>query len=74
MISLPVFITPRLQVYKAIPDDAAFYHRLWTHPRVMKNVGFPWGLPISLERIFEQLCEDHFFSNCLKSETLRAVK
>jgi RimJ/RimL family protein N-acetyltransferase len=53
-----VFETERLTVRKATADDAAFYHMLWTHPKVMKHVGFPEGLPITKDEIREQLNDD----------------
>jgi len=50
-----VFETRRLQVYVARPDDVELFYCLWTDPRVMRNVGFPQGLPITKEEIVEQL-------------------
>lgn len=53
-----VFKTARLIVRKATEADADFYHTLWTHPQVMKHVGFPQGLPITRDEIWEQLSDD----------------
>lgn len=53
-----VFETERLTVRKATADDTDFYHLLWTHPKVMKHVGFPKGLPITKDEIREQLSDD----------------
>jgi RimJ/RimL family protein N-acetyltransferase len=41
-----LFETPRLRIRRAQPGeaDAAFFLRLWNDPRVMRNVGFPYGL------------------------------
>ncbi len=50
-----VFETERLTIRKATEDDAAFHHTLWTHPQVMKHVGFPQGLPITQQEIRERL-------------------
>ena len=53
-----VFETERLIIRLAIEADADFYHTLWTHPQVMKNVGFPQGYPITREEIRERLERD----------------
>lgn len=50
-----VFETERLRVYVATPDDVELFCSLWTDPRVMRNVGFPRGLPITREQIVDQL-------------------
>jgi RimJ/RimL family protein N-acetyltransferase len=50
-----VFETARLVVRKATGDDAEFYHTLWTHPEVMKYVGFPQGYPITEAELRERL-------------------
>jgi RimJ/RimL family protein N-acetyltransferase len=50
-----VFTTHRLKVYLATVNDAPFIHKLWTDPRVMRNVGFPNGLPISLEDVKQDI-------------------
>ncbi len=52
-----VFETERLIIRLATEADAEFYHTLWTHPQVMKNVGFPQGLPITREEIRERLAQ-----------------
>ncbi|MBD3277798.1 MAG: GNAT family N-acetyltransferase, partial [Candidatus Aegiribacteria sp.] len=36
---------------RATEGDASFYHRLWTCPEVMRNVGFPQGLRTTMEEI-----------------------
>lgn len=46
-----VFRTKRLYVRTAAEADADLYFALWTDSRVMTNVGFPTGLPISREEI-----------------------
>jgi RimJ/RimL family protein N-acetyltransferase len=46
-----VIETQRLLIRKAVEADAPLYLALWTDPRVMRNVGFPQGLPISLEEV-----------------------
>lgn len=50
-----VFQTTRLLIRKATtdPDDIEMYFRLWNHPQVMVNVGFPNGLGMSREKIAE---------------------
>lgn len=50
-----IFETKRLQVRMATLADAPFYHQLWTNPEVMKNVGFPQGLPITQAEIEAQI-------------------
>lgn len=50
-----VFETKRLQVFVAAAEDTDHFYELWTDPHVMGNVGFPQGLPITREQIFEQL-------------------
>lgn len=49
--------TPRLTIRRAAAShqDIALLLRLWTHPTVMKNVGFPTGLPTDARQIEEQL-------------------
>ncbi|MDP8240463.1 MAG: GNAT family protein [Candidatus Hatepunaea meridiana] len=51
-----VFETDRLHIRKAMTsdEDVEMFFRLWNHPKVMINVGFPNGLGISKERIVEQ--------------------
>jgi RimJ/RimL family protein N-acetyltransferase len=46
-----VFETQRLRVRVAAEEDTAFFSELWKDPRVMSNVGFPKGLPITREEI-----------------------
>lgn len=50
-----VFETERLRVYVAAEEDTELFYSLWTDPRVMRNVGFPRGLPITREQIVDQL-------------------
>ena len=50
-----VFETERLWVRVASAEDVDLFYELWTHPRVMGNVGFPKGLPITREEIVELL-------------------
>jgi RimJ/RimL family protein N-acetyltransferase len=50
-----VFETPRLTVHLAVPEDAQFVHSLWTDPRVMRNVGFPNGLRITVEEVKQSI-------------------
>ena len=50
-----VIETPRLTIHLAVPEDANIVHALWTDPRVMRNVGFPNGLPITEEEIREDI-------------------
>jgi ribosomal-protein-alanine N-acetyltransferase len=47
--------TARLGVRRAQADDAEFIHGLWTSPDVMRFVGFPNGLAISIEQIRDQI-------------------
>ncbi len=46
-----VFTSARLLARIALPEDAQFFLRLWTHPKVMVHVGFPLGLRITLEEV-----------------------
>jgi epoxyqueuosine reductase QueG/RimJ/RimL family protein N-acetyltransferase len=50
-----VFEIERLTARTASPEDADLYFDLWTDPRVMSNVGFPKGLPITREEIRARL-------------------
>ena len=52
---LTVFETQRLVVRLATSEDAEMFLALWSSPAVMANVGFPNGLPITLEEIEQQL-------------------
>ncbi len=47
--------TARLTIRPAEIEDAGLFLRLWTDPRVMTQVGFPRGLPVSLEEIQSQI-------------------
>ncbi len=53
--SADIFSTPRLAIRHARHEDAEFLYGLWKNTRVMSNVGFPQGLPITLERIQNQI-------------------
>lgn len=53
-----VFSTNRLRVRAAVEDDAMRIHALWTDPRVTTFVGFPHGIPTSVEKIEEQIERD----------------
>ncbi len=50
-----IFETKRLIIRQAIPEktDIEFFNRLWNDPKVMKFVGYPYGLNISREKIEE---------------------
>jgi len=50
-----VFETSRLVIQLAEPEDAHILHTLWTDPRVMRNVGFPKGLPITEDEIRQDI-------------------
>lgn len=43
--------TSRLGIRRATVKDATFIHTLWTMPAVMRLVGFPQGLAISVDEI-----------------------
>jgi RimJ/RimL family protein N-acetyltransferase len=47
--------TSRLGIRRAAAKDAAFIHTLWTMPKVMRLVGFPNGLTITVDEIEEGL-------------------
>jgi RimJ/RimL family protein N-acetyltransferase len=47
----PIFETERLIVRPATLADVEMYFRLWTDGRVMRNVGFPQGLPTTRAEI-----------------------
>ncbi len=53
--SRTVFETERLRVRMASENNADVLHALWTNPRVMRNVGFPEGLPVTRESIVAQI-------------------
>jgi RimJ/RimL family protein N-acetyltransferase len=65
-----IFVTRRLIIRLAVPQDAELYFRLWTDPRVMTNVGFPRGLPISRQQIQEQIEQ----GGCSEFEQLLVVE
>lgn len=48
-----VFETERLVIRRAeaVDEDVDFFLRLWNDPRVMKFVGFPYGLEINREEV-----------------------
>ena len=50
-MSIPIFKTKRLVISLAAVGDAPLFYDLWTDPQVMANVGFPQGLPVTLEEI-----------------------
>jgi RimJ/RimL family protein N-acetyltransferase len=52
-----VLETDRLRIRVAAINDAGHFYALWTNPRVMGNVGFPNGLPITREKITAQLAQ-----------------
>ncbi len=52
-----VFETKRLVVRIATSEDASLFFNLWTNPDVMSFVGFPQGLPISIEEIADKLLD-----------------
>jgi len=52
-----VFETERLAIRLAKEADVELYYRLWTDPRVMANVGFPQGLPITPGDLREYLVD-----------------
>jgi ribosomal-protein-alanine N-acetyltransferase len=54
-VPAPTFVTRRLVVRPAVLADAPFFHELWTNPDVMKHVGFPRGLPITVAEIEHQI-------------------
>jgi len=54
-IPVNVFTTPRLIIRRARSEDADFLYHLWHDPRVMTNVGYPDGLPITRDQIEAQI-------------------
>ncbi len=52
-----LFQTKHLRVRRACADDAEFIHSLWTSPDVMRFVGFPEGLSISVDEVREEIEE-----------------
>ena len=69
-----VFETERLIIRRAEPNDADtdVYYRLWTDPKVMRNVGFPSGLHITREEIRRIL--DNQSDDILNAKLLVTVK
>lgn len=59
MFKFEVFQTKRLIIRLARPteEDVAIYNRLWNHPQVMVNVGFPEGLGLSKDEIKAKLAQ-----------------
>jgi [ribosomal protein S5]-alanine N-acetyltransferase len=55
-----VLETPRLLVRLATEEDADHFVRLWTHPRIMANVGFPEGIPVSREEMTRTIARRGF--------------
>lgn len=49
--------TQRLSIRMALIEDAELFFRLWTDPKVMKNVGFPEGLYISPDEIRSRIAQ-----------------
>lgn len=45
------FETARLVVRAAVAEDALFIKALWSDPRVMRNVGFPRGIPTAAKDV-----------------------
>ena len=52
-----VFETARLVIRAARLEDVPVYLALWTNPAIMKNMGFPYGLPITPEEIAAKIEE-----------------
>ena len=50
-----VLATQRLRIRRAQATDAEFIHTLWTTPEVMRFVGFPKGLSITIDEVREQI-------------------
>ena len=50
-----IFETERLFIRAATEDDIDMYLALWTDPRVMTYVGFPYGLKTDRDRIRKQI-------------------
>jgi RimJ/RimL family protein N-acetyltransferase len=46
-----VFETDRLLIRIATEGDLSLFHTLWTNPQVMVHVGFPQGIPLSLDEM-----------------------
>ena len=52
-----VFETDRLIIRKATLADVEMFYALWTHPQVMRNVGFPHGLKVTRSQIENMIRE-----------------
>lgn len=50
-----VFRTERLEAVRADASHVDLFFSLWTDPAIMKNVGFPQGIPISREELAAKL-------------------
>ena len=50
-----IFETGRLNIRPAQIGDADLLYQLWKDPRVMTNVGFPNGLPITRDDLCQQI-------------------
>jgi len=46
-----IFKTQRLAIRSAEISDAELLFKLWTDSQVMRNVGFPYGLPVTRQEI-----------------------
>jgi len=46
-----VLRTDRLTVRFAGSGDEGVFHSIWTDPSIMAAVGFPQGIPVSLEEL-----------------------
>jgi RimJ/RimL family protein N-acetyltransferase len=55
-----VIETERLVIRKAESSEAdiEMYYSLWTNPQVMTNVGFPYGLKITRDKIGERILQE----------------
>ncbi|MFU8795823.1 MAG: GNAT family N-acetyltransferase [Dehalococcoidia bacterium] len=50
-----IFQTERLLIRAAGEEDVDVFYALWTDPRVMTNVGFPKGLPVTRDELKDTL-------------------
>jgi hypothetical protein len=50
-----IFETQKLIIRKAEEKDVSMFFNLWTHPEVMKFVGFPKGLKVTEGEIRDNL-------------------
>ena len=53
-----VFETERLRVRLATPEDSPLIYELWTSPEVMRSVGYPGGLPVTVQEVRERIERD----------------